>query len=260
MRSWGKTKTIADSCLSSLCVELLQLVVHDWTIATEQLNDSFYSFTFSFITSSCPCAAVFSSENKHAPAQLVESVLTWLTASRFRPSHLTPFKYLYLILSTYARPSDPAPLSYRMKNRHSVQMKMRRIPNNQHCMMKKGMGSMMVLGSYLSTIRNSVTVIAATSHACWPNFLWNFLMGTFQKVLLWKTPGTGRMLSIICCYQIQGAYKILALQWSLDDLSCWSLWQLTSLLWTWWPTSSQPDLSTLQRASCAVTQSFKCPQ
>lgn len=44
-------------------------------------------------------------------------------------------------------------------------------------MMKKGMGSMMVLGSYLTTMRNSVTVIAATSHACWPSFLWNFLTG-----------------------------------------------------------------------------------
>jgi len=55
---------------------------------------------------------------------------------------------------------------------------MRRIPKNQHCRMKKGMGSMMVLGSYLTTIRNSVTVIAATSHACWPSFLWNFLLAS----------------------------------------------------------------------------------
>lgn len=53
---------------------------------------------------------------------------------------------------------------------------MRTSPKNQHCMMKKGIGSMMVLGSYLTTMRNSVTVIAATSHACWPSFLWNFLM------------------------------------------------------------------------------------
>jgi len=43
--------------------------------------------------------------------------------------------------------------------------------------MKKGMGSMMVLGSYFTTMRNSVTVMAATSHACWPSFLWNFLHG-----------------------------------------------------------------------------------
>lgn len=226
--------------------------------------------------------AVFSSENKHAPAQLVEWVLTWLTVSRFRPSHLTSFKYLHFILSTYSWPSDPAPLSYRMKNRHSVQMKMRRMPNNQHCMMKKGMGSMMVLGSYLSTIRNSVTVIAATSHACWPNFLWNFLMGTFQRALLWKPPGTGRMLSVTVatlsnprCISNPSTSRsvwyftqrltvkcwIFARRtWSLDDLSCWSLCQLTCLLWTWWPTSSQHDLSTLQRASCAVTQSFKCPR
>lgn len=62
---------------------------------------------------------------------------------------------------------------------------MRRIPKNQHCMIREGMGSMMVWGSYLTTIRNSVTVIAATSHACWPSFLWNFLLGNYTK-LLWE--------------------------------------------------------------------------
>lgn len=58
-----------------------------------------------------------------------------------------------------------------MKKRHSVQVTMRMIPKIQHWMMKKGMGSMMVLGSYLTTIRNSVTVMAATIQACWPSFL-----------------------------------------------------------------------------------------
>lgn len=69
-----------------------------------------------------------------------------------------------------------------MKNFHTVQMTMTMSPRNQHCMMKKGMGSMMVLGSYLTTIRNSVTVIAATSHACWPSFLWNFLTGRREQI------------------------------------------------------------------------------
>ncbi len=66
-------------------------------------------------------------------------------------------------------------ICYRMKNRHKVQVRMRTIPSVQHCVTKKGIGSMMVLRSYLTTIRNSVTVMAATIHACWPNFLWNFL-------------------------------------------------------------------------------------
>lgn len=48
--------------------------------------------------------------------------------------------------------------------------------------MKKGMGSMIVLGSYLTTMRNSVTVIAATNHACWPSFLWNFLVKKHYKL------------------------------------------------------------------------------
>lgn len=61
--------------------------------------------------------------------------------------------------------------AYRKKNRHTVQKMMRMSPKNQHCMMKKGIGSVMVWGSYLTTMRNSVTVIAATSHACCPNFL-----------------------------------------------------------------------------------------
>lgn len=61
---------------------------------------------------------------------------------------------------------------------------MRMIPKNQHCVTKKGMGSMMVLGSYLTTMRNSVTVIAATSHACWPSFLWNFLMTMTTGVVM----------------------------------------------------------------------------
>lgn len=50
--------------------------------------------------------------------------------------------------------------------------------------MKKGMGSMMVLGSYLTTIRNSVTVIVATSHACCPSFLWNFLVKKMEKPVI----------------------------------------------------------------------------
>lgn len=61
-------------------------------------------------------------------------------------------------------------------------MAMRMSPRNQHCMMKKGMGNMMVFGSYLTTMRNSVTVMAATSHACWPSFLWNFLTGHKEKI------------------------------------------------------------------------------
>ena len=48
--------------------------------------------------------------------------------------------------------------------------------------MKKGIGRVMVWGSYLTTMRNSVTVIAATSHACCPNFLWNFLRGRLKTV------------------------------------------------------------------------------
>ncbi len=55
---------------------------------------------------------------------------------------------------------------YRKKNRHKVQVRMRTIPSVQHCVTKKGIGSMMVLRSYLTTIRNSVTVMAATIHAC----------------------------------------------------------------------------------------------
>lgn len=66
-------------------------------------------------------------------------------------------------------------LTHRIKKRHSVHVRMRTMPRIQHCVMKKGIGSMMVLGSYFTTMRNSVTVMAATSHACWPSFLWNFL-------------------------------------------------------------------------------------
>lgn len=46
---------------------------------------------------------------------------------------------------------------------------------------------MRVWGSYLTTIRNSVTVIADTSHACCPSFFRNFLLGEFrQRFLLSK--------------------------------------------------------------------------
>lgn len=74
-------------------------------------------------------------------------------------------------------------------------------------MMKKGMGSMMVLGSYLTTMRNSVTVIAATSHACWPSFLWNFLMGKRRTVLLWESNTSGRKFLLfvgvfVMCFKV----------------------------------------------------------
>lgn len=36
---------------------------------------------------------------------------------------------------------------------------------------------MRVCGSYLTTMSSSVAVMAATSQACWPSFLWGFLRG-----------------------------------------------------------------------------------